>query len=201
MEPSSTWVGFSTPNWFNPLSWIVRKISGSKISHTWFVYEDRDFDMLMVMEAHEVGFRLTPFTHFLKYNTVVALFAPKRPLDEGLKVVARKYLSTHYDFGGLLGMAWVKLGRLLKHRWKNPFRDPLHVFCSKALAIAMHEAMGYTDFRDDPETADPEYMMEYFANDGSQLVAPHDLIAQMAAARAAAPDAPEPPLPLPLQAG
>lgn len=171
-----TLVGFSTPNWPNPVSWIVRKLTGSKVSHTWFVYRDVDFEMLMVMEAHEVGFRLIPLSHFLKYNTVVALFDPKRSLDEGLKVVARQFLASHYDFAGLIGMAWVKLGRWLKQRWRNPFRDQKHVFCSEALAIAMRASDGYSDFEEDSESVDPEFMMRYFATDGSSLVAPTDLL-------------------------
>lgn len=178
-----THVGFSTPSYFNPVSWIVRKITRSKASHTWFLYRDLDFEMWMVMEAHEIGFRLTPFVHFLKYNTVVALFAPKRPIDEGLKLVGRRFLASRYDFAGLLGMAWVKLGRWLRRKWANPFRDQKHVFCSEALAIAMQASAGYADFQEDAETVDPEFMMGYFAYDGSTLVAPNDLLAASAAAQ------------------
>jgi len=173
---STTYVGFSTPNWFNPVSWLVRKISGSKVSHTWFAYQDDDLDIAMVMEAHEIGFRIIPLQHFLKYNTVVAMFAPRRPLDEGLKTIAKKFLASRYDFGGLIGMAWVKLGLMLNRRWMNPFRNPKHVFCSEALALAMAASPAYWDFQEDAETVDPEDLMRFFTQDGSPLVSPYELI-------------------------
>lgn len=161
----STRVGFSTPSYFNPVSWLVRHFTGSKASHTWFLYWDTDFELNMVMEAHELGFRLLPYEHFKRHNTVVALFEPRRPLDVGLKLIARQYLSTHYDFKGLFGMAWVRLGSWLRRKWRNPFHDPKHVFCSEALALAMKLSGGYEDFTLEPEDADPETMLRYFERD------------------------------------
>lgn len=158
----TTHVGFSTPNWFNPVSWIVRKVTGSKCSHAWFLYYDKDFEMDMVMEAHELGFRLTPYEHFKKYNVVVGVFTPRRPIDEGLKFVAKKYLSTVYDFGGLLGMAVVKLGQWFRVKWKNPFRGSKAVFCSEAICIAMKKSPGYEDFKEDPDSIDPQTLMDFF---------------------------------------
>lgn len=162
-----TRVGFSTPNWFNPLSWAIRKITKSRTSHAWFLYWDDDFEMEMVMEAHELGFRLVPYEAFKRHNEVVAVFIPRRSLEAGLVTVATRFLSSRYDFGGLLGMAVVKLGRWFKRTWKNPLRSDKHVFCSEALAIAMRCSQGYDDFVADPSTVDPEAMMRYFATDGS----------------------------------
>ena len=65
---SVTKIGFSTPKSFNPVSWLVKTVTGSKASHAFFVYHDLDFDMEMVMEAHELGFRLTPLMLFEKGN-------------------------------------------------------------------------------------------------------------------------------------
>ena len=161
-------IGFSTPNWFNPVSWLVRKLTGSRASHTWFVYWDQDFGLDMVMEAHELGFRLVPFERWKRFNTVVAMFAPRRPIDTGVKQLAREQLGAHYDYTGLLGMAVVRLGRWFKRKWVNPFRDAKHVFCSEALALAMRWSGGYEDFKEDPETVDPEALMLYLSADGSE---------------------------------
>lgn len=158
-------VGFSTPNRFNPVSWLVRRLTRSKASHTWFLYWDSDLEMNMVMEAHELGFRLIPFDHFKRSNTVVALFDPRCSIDVGLKLIAREYLSSRYDFAGLLGMAWVKLGRWLKRKWRNPLQSARHLFCSEALALAMRLSDGYDDFKLDPEAVDPQTMLEYFEQD------------------------------------
>ena len=107
----TTRIGFSTPKQFNPVSWLVRTVTGSKASHAFFVYHDQDFDMDMVMEAHELGFRLTPFEHFKKKNKLVGLFVPKHPIDTGLKYVAQRYLGTMYDYSGLVGEIVVMAGR------------------------------------------------------------------------------------------
>lgn len=158
----STHIGFSTPKTFNPVSWLVRTVTGSKVSHAFFVYDDVDFGMQMVMEAHELGFRLTPFEHFKKKNKLVALFTPVKPIDIGLKFVAQRYLGTMYDYGGLIGETVVMLGRWLKRKWKNPLRGSKNVFCSEAVCIAMQKSPGYEDFQEDPDSVDPQTLMLYF---------------------------------------
>lgn len=158
----TTRIGFSTPKHFNPVSWLVRKFTGSTASHAFFVYHDVDFDMEMVLEAHELGFRLTPFKRFLVKNKLVGLYVPKTSIDEGLKYVAQRYLGTGYDYGGLLGQIAVQLGRWLKRKWKNPLRGATNVFCSEAVCIAMQHSSGYENFQEDPDSVDPQTLMQYF---------------------------------------
>ncbi|HYV44656.1 MAG TPA: hypothetical protein VFA20_07330 [Myxococcaceae bacterium] len=140
---TTTRVGFSTPRYFNPVSWLVRTITGSKASHAFFVYHDADFDLDMVMEAHELGFRLTPLKHFERHNKIVKLVAPKHVIDVGLKHIARRYLGSEYDFAGLFGMGWVMFGRFLKRKWKNPWRGSKSVYCSESVILAMKFSPGY----------------------------------------------------------
>lgn len=137
---SNTRLGFSTPKKFNPISWIVRKFTKSRCSHTWFVYYDMDFEMDMVMEAHELGFRLIPYSRFEKHNQVVAIITPKTSLDAGLKWSA-EWLGTAYDFAGLIGMAWVIIGRMLKKKWKNPLQVSHAMFCSEMAVTAMKKSL------------------------------------------------------------
>lgn len=168
----TTRIGFSTPKRFNPVSWLVRTITGSKVSHAFFVYHDVDFDMDMVMEAHELGFRLTPFERFKKKNQIVGLYVPKQSVDVGLKYVAQQYLGTVYDYGGLIGEFVVMLGRWLKRKWKNPLRGSKNVFCSEAICIAMQKSPGYEHFEEDPDSVDPQTLMMYFDGGlGTKLVA------------------------------
>ena len=82
-------VGFSTPKSFNPVSWLVRKFTGSRASHAFFVYHDADWDMDVVLEAHELGIRLLPLAHFERTNRVVKLVTPKYPIDAGLAMVEK----------------------------------------------------------------------------------------------------------------
>jgi len=165
--PNATRAGFSTPKRFNPVSWLVRTLTKSRCSHTWFLYHDHDFDMEMVMEAHEIGFRLVPYEHFKKKNNVVALFVPRVPIEVGLKKVAQTYLDTHYDYAGLIGMAVVAIGKILKRKWKNPFTSSTHVFCSEAMTRAMKWSPGYEKLQLDPDNVEPQEILEYFEKDGS----------------------------------
>jgi len=158
----TTRVGFSTPKHFNPVSWLVRKVTGSKASHAFFIYRDHDFELDMVLEAHELGFRLTPLDHFKKKNHLVAVYTPVQPLDTGLKYVARRYLGTMYDYGGLFGGIVVMLGRKLKRKWRNPWRGARNVFCSEAVCIAMQKSPGYESFKEAPDSVDPQMLLEYF---------------------------------------
>jgi len=162
---NSTRVGFSTPNWFNPVSWLVRTVTGSKASHAFFVYHDNDFDLDMVMEAHELGFRLTPLKHFQKWNKIVKLVAPKHSIDVGLKHIARRYLGSEYDFAGLFGMTWVMIGRFLKRKWKNPWRGSRNVFCSESVILAMKMSPGYETV-DLVADSSPQDLYDWFEKSG-----------------------------------
>jgi hypothetical protein len=159
----TTQVGFSTPKHFNPVSWLVRKFTGSKASHAFFVYHDADFDMMMVMEAHELGFRLTPLDHFTKHNKMVKLVTPRNSIDMGLRIIANRYLGSMYDYAGLLGMVVVLVGRWLHRKWKNPFRGSKYVFCSESVILAMRSSPGYEKLKLDSET-DPQDLLNYFEN-------------------------------------
>jgi hypothetical protein len=160
---SATRIGFSTPNWFNPVSWLVRTVTGSKASHAFFVYHDTDFDLEMVMEAHELGFRLTPLKHFEKYNKIVKLVSPRNPIEVGLKHIARRYLGSEYDFGGLFGMSWVMLGRFLQRKWKNPWRSSKNVFCSESVILAMKMSPGYEHMHLVAGNSSPQDLYDWFS--------------------------------------
>src|SRR6267154_592936 len=156
---TSVRIGFSTPRRFNPVSWVVRKFTGSKCSHAWFLFWNSRLKMEVVMEAHELGFRIIPYDRFKKENTVVVVLTPKHPIDDGLARVAQRYLGSGYDWGGLLGMAIVKDGMWFKRKWRNPFRGSKHVFCSEAVYRAMQWSPGYENLSTDiADSEDPELL-------------------------------------------
>jgi hypothetical protein len=139
--PTNVRVGFSTPKRFNPVSWVIRRLTGSRVSHAFLVYRSRDFGEELVIEAHELGFRLLRFKQFQKDNRLVALVEPKVSLDAGLPVVAR-WIGTTYDYLGLLGTAVVLVGRWLERKWKNPATSAKAVFCSESVVRVM-QAVDY----------------------------------------------------------
>jgi hypothetical protein len=159
-QVSQTRIGFSTPKKFNPVSWLVRKLTKSRASHAFFIYRDEDWDADMVMEAHEVGFRLVPLDKFEKKNNIIKVVTPKYPIEVGTKEVALRYVGSRYDFEGLIGMFVVVVGGWFKRRWQNPFRSATNVFCSEAVVRAMMGSPGYATELD-PEIS-PEALLVYF---------------------------------------
>ena len=134
-------IGFSTPKSFNPISWLVRKATGSTCSHVWFTFVDETCDLAVVLEAHELGYRLIPLSRFEKENNVVAIIQPRVDMTDALRWSVH-WLGTAYDFGGLLGMTWVLIGRMLKKRWHNPAQNSHAMFCSEMAVTMLHRA-GY----------------------------------------------------------
>ena len=139
-------VGFSTPKAFNPVSWLVRKITKSRCSHAWVVYRDELFDRDMVMEAHELGFRTITFEHFSAKNDVVLMVPVDVDVTPGLRILST-HLGEMYDYAGLFGMSFVLLGqrfkRLLKKwhkRIRNPWASAKLMFCSESVVIMLQSS-------------------------------------------------------------
>jgi hypothetical protein len=154
-------IGFSTPKAFNPVSWVVKRATGSRASHAFFVYFDVDFEMEVVLEAHELGFRLIPRAHFERGNRIVKLVSPRHAVDVGLKKVAHRYLGSMYDYAGLFGMVVVLVGRWLSRKWKNPFRGSKSVYCSEAVILAMKASAGYETLGLHSDSS-PQDLLDYF---------------------------------------
>lgn len=159
-------IGFSTPKKFNPVSWLVRKLTGSVCSHAFFIYWDLDYEADIVMEAHELGFRHVPLDHFSRQNDIVASFTPRLDISPGLKFVALEYLGGPYDWGGLIGSAIVLLGRWLRKKWDNPLASAKAVFCSEAVVIALQKA-GYPGAEAlVPRDTSPQDLLVFFTKEG-----------------------------------
>jgi len=153
-----TRVGFSTTK--NVTSRIIRWFTKSRASHAWLLYHDWDWEMDLVMEATEGGFKLTSFERFKGENEIVRIFEPKYPVDPGVKKLAAK-LGEGYDYLGLFGMVINVVGRWLKRKWKNPWASADKVFCSEAVAEALKLAE-YPGFNLDPTVTEPEDLLEFF---------------------------------------
>ena len=157
----TTRIGFSTPRHFNPVSWLVRKLTGSRASHVWFLYADQDWGADFVLEAHELGFRLLPFERFEKENQVVRVVTPSEDIDDGVKWAAH-WLGTAYDFSGLVGMAWVVLGRVFKRRWTNPLQNSRAMFCSEMTVEVLRRSGVPWAQSLVPSTVSPQDLLDLF---------------------------------------
>lgn len=176
MTDTTVYIGFSTPNWFNPVSWVVRKFTGSSVSHTWTMYFDDDLGIYVVLEAHELGFRIVPFERFEKYNKIVTLIDPVWPFHDlqnqnkdGLFFLA-KLLGSMYDFPGLFGSAFVVLGKWLRLKWHNPFKGPRLMFCSEANTRAL-QVIKYPGADSlIPDDTSPQDLMEFLLMGNAKVI-------------------------------
>jgi hypothetical protein len=161
----STLIGFSTPRSFNPVSWLVRRFTRSECSHCFFLYWDDDFECDMVLEAHELGFRLITWQRFIRKNRIIALVEPAWPLDTGFLKLGQ-WVGSAYDFGGLFGQAVVQLGRWFQRKWRNPFRSSRSMFCSESIARCMQWA-SHPDARSfSPEETAPQDLLVFYRQPG-----------------------------------
>lgn len=157
----AVYVGFSTvPS--NPISRIVRAVTGSDASHVWLVVSL--FGVRCVVEAGDFGFFPSmTFDRFRKKNQVVDFFPIRHDLRAGLHWAANHF-GEKYDYGGLIGMAPVMLGRFFHRRWRNPFGSRNALFCSEAISEIFKRSRvpGFQKFV--PEETTPEQIRTVLRN-------------------------------------
>lgn len=165
-------VGFSTAKGLGGLmSRLICWMDGSPASHAWVVYFDAALACWVVLEAHATGFRAVPYEVFRRQNNVVKVMQPAHPISSGLPAAAQ-WLGSHYDFAGLLGMAWVVLGRIFKQRWRNPLRSTKSQFCSEAVARVLFAAKYPHADTIQPDDCGPKDLIDLLERDGSEAWSP-----------------------------
>lgn len=160
-------IGFSTRRG-SFLSWLIRKATGSRVSHTWLLDTSTFYGVPMVIETALEGFRGEAYESFQRSNDVLAVFEVGAPLDAQMPTVA-KWLGKRYDTEGLLGSAWVQLGRRLHRVWQNPWQNQDALFCSEAVAkvLVAAEHPGFEDAV--PEQMTPQDIYEKLLIHGRRM--------------------------------
>src|SRR6185503_7928430 len=124
-------IGFSTTGGW--LSRIIRRITGSPVSHSFVVYHSAVFGKDMVLEASGHGFRIMAWQRFDKENKLVAMYRLK--VDDALLHQALGKLSDRlgdaYDTLSLFGYLFKKWFRLSR----VPFDSRQKVGWSEAVAL------------------------------------------------------------------
>ena len=134
-------VGFSTAKTWNPISMLIRWITSCPASHCYFVFWDETLDTEMVIEAHWT-FQAVPYNNWRKKNKVVAEFTAVHTTAMLFAIRhTLKFLGTHYDVSGLLGMTYVLAAWAWFHRKvRNPLQNPKALFCSEAVTAGLRAA-------------------------------------------------------------
>lgn len=146
-------IGFSTTD--KILSKVIRKITGAPVSHCWFLFQAHGKEF--ILQADIGGVRITPYSKWKKKWKIIDIVTPKYPLDLS---PAWDVLDENYDYGGLIGNAWVYLGMLFKKKWKNPLENARALFCSE-LVLDVLQANNYPgSFEFESSTVTPQMIRQ-----------------------------------------
>ncbi|HEU5060062.1 MAG TPA: hypothetical protein VFU21_26200 [Kofleriaceae bacterium] len=124
-------IGFSTTGGW--LSRMIRRITGSPVSHSFVVYHSAVFGKDMVLEASGRGFRVMSWRRFDTENKLVAMYRLKvedAVVHEALGKLADR-LGDAYDTLSLFGYLLRTVFRLKR----VPFDSRKKLVCSEAVAL------------------------------------------------------------------
>ena len=124
-------IGFSTTGGL--LSRIIRRITGSPVSHSFIAYRCLSFGEDMVLEASGQGFRLMAWKRFDKENKLVAMYKLRlaEPIQRAAMARMSERLGDAYDTLSLFGFVIRKWFRLER----TPFDSRDKLICSEAVAL------------------------------------------------------------------
>jgi hypothetical protein len=162
-------IGFSSSDWW--VSRVIRfftRVPAGGASHTYIVFDDAG--TLFGHEVYEAawcGFRMSTRDKLTSGSTRIVSEIEVHLAPASALQMCRRWLETPYDYAGLLGEAWVQVGKLFGKRWRNPWAGPHHMFCSEAATYLLQQtpSTSGTVNRDtivsklDPRTTDP-YMLQ-----------------------------------------
>jgi hypothetical protein len=144
----------TSPAWY---SRVIRWCTKATVSHAFLLLEDTNLGDL-VLEAGWDGWRLRPATELV----IASVPVPQQfaPAVNAAVVHSIADLGREYDYLGLLGMAWVCLGRALRKKWRQPFRTTQAMFCSDAVVAEILQPVNWPGADTlDAQSVDPDALL------------------------------------------
>lgn len=154
-------IGFNTSDtWIGKL---IRWATKGKVSHAYLSYTEVTTGQRMVIEAAWNGFVCHTHEAATAGTRIVAEVPLKGEyLETKVLYFAMQWLGKKYDYKGLLGSAWVQVGRWAKKKWSNPLQDSNDLFCSEAIARALRLARYMdADKLGDPAQVSPQDLYDW----------------------------------------
>lgn len=149
-------IGFSTSNaWY---SRAIRFFTKSRCSHTFLVVSI--LGTWVVLEEGFFGYMARTLDDLRKHDTIVALYRPRHSIRAGVKASLTD-LGQPYDYLGLIGMAFVMLGRRLGKKWSNPLASTHAMICSERVTRVLQGSNYPFTERYEPASTTPEDLLEF----------------------------------------
>lgn len=146
-------VGFSRSE--SIIGKVIRWFTKSEVNHTFIVFTLGGYEW--VLEASWFGVYIIPYERYVLHANVTHLFEIE---DAKLNDMAMlRFIGAGYDYAGLVGMAWVMLGRALRKTWRNPWQSTKASFCSEMVASLLIEAKHPGAKELDPRATSPEDLL------------------------------------------
>lgn len=133
------------------VSRFIRFWSRADVSHSLVTFRSQTLGSVFAMESTATGFRLTPWSRWMRTHTLVARYKLNVSLLRQLTALNELsgYLGTRYDYKSLLGFFW----RLIRGRVSNKYNSSKRLICSEAVAMFLLQS-GLSEF-ERPETWTP----------------------------------------------
>ncbi len=153
----------------DPKSWvsrIIRWFTKSKFSHVFLFVTNDPILGDYVLQADTDGVEVTSPARFnFNKNPILKQIIPQSDLRPAIKSCL-SLLNDQYDFGGLLGMAFVELQW---HLFKRKIANPLHFnknafFCSAFVVKVLQEAKWPGADSLVPENTDVQMLADFLSN-------------------------------------
>ena len=155
-------IGFSTSN--SLVSKIIRKITKSKVSHTYIKCQVEKYDV--VLHANQNGVEFDKYTDFDRKFDIVAEYDLKLTAEQedAFMLYAVRQLDRPYDFLGVAGFLWVLVNRSFNRKVKNPFSNRSAYYCSELIISSLQAAQFVGSEVFDKDITTPEDLLVFLDN-------------------------------------
>lgn len=155
-------IGFSTTS--SLLSTLVRKLTRSKISHTYIKFLVAGENI--VLHATQHGVNTDYYNNFVKKNRIYAEFKLNVSIDAQNKMLSYAIRQTDkpYDFISLVGFLWVIINKSFGRKTKNPFSSAGAYFCSELLVQTLKAGKFPNTDNLNSDNISPEDFLEFISN-------------------------------------
>jgi hypothetical protein len=150
------------------ISWAIRKMTGSKVSHAFLAYRDETLDDLWLLEADRGGFQAQRRAAFERDNVIVIDVPVDIPI-EAVRAADRWVGDVGYDYEGLIGNALAKVANWCRLKVRSVMHSPRSMFCSEAMVRLLQLAKYPGAEKLVPWKETPEMLLEFMLKDRPDL--------------------------------
>lgn len=155
------YIGFSTHRGFNIPSFLIRLFEHTPYSHVYVRIPSESLDRQLIYEASGLKVHFNNLNNFIQHSKIIKEFRLEISDETKKKTLqfAIDNLEKDYSLKQLIGMIWVRTGKLFGKKWKNPFPSGRSAYICSELVAAILEEIGFK-IEEDLDSIDPKDVYE-----------------------------------------